>query len=134
MKPSPPAHERLGPVAWLLIGLDGALVAALVFMALLWAPAWREVFADFGGALPLFSRVVLSAAWLWSCVGAVLVMIGAGVRSVPRRHLWLALALVVGSASLLATIAGIYMPIFDLAGPVEETELSRLRRASVVVG
>ena len=85
------------------------------------APAYARMFEDFGGALPLLTRLVLST-WFPLALGLLpLVPLAAGAAG--RMRLGVRRALVVGAFVLSLAVSGaclvaLELPLFRLAGAV----------------
>ncbi len=115
--------ERLGSLDGIAIFLTGVLAAALLAFPLVVAPAFRNMFADFGsGPLPLLTRWSLSG-WFPGALGA-LVLSGPVLGCIPavplryRRRVLVA-TFVVGCASVALCVTGVYLPVFELAGKIK---------------
>ena len=110
--------SRLTPGTLVGLALVAATLAALVVLELRVLPAFVDMYRDFGGRLPGLTRLVVSRAWFLATTVAVLSL--GGVALVPRapraRALGLLLAIFLGVAGILTTLAGAYYPIFERAG------------------
>jgi type II secretory pathway component PulF len=95
--------------------------AALLFLLLpaVIGPRFAQLFADFGGELPLFTRLALKTAT--PMIG--LLLLGAGTAAAvfrPReRPIILSLTAGAGLVGVLALIGALYLPIFALAGQIK---------------
>jgi hypothetical protein len=116
------SSSALGVVDW--FGLILGLLVALFLLAFPFtvAPAFLGMFADFGGELPLFTRIALSP-WFGLSLGIVvgaLLAVAALLRgrSVVLRRGLVVVAVVIGLAGFALCIAGAYLPIFNIAGAI----------------
>jgi hypothetical protein len=113
----PPAARS--PAVIVLAAIAGAEALALVAATLLWQPAFRGMFADFGTAtLPLVTRLVLGPAWPLGAAAVVVGLTAAAVRArgaTRRAVVLLIAALVVGAAAGAAMLVGTYLPIFEVS-------------------
>ena len=116
-------HPRapIAPLVWALTVLAWALGLSLAVMPFFVLPTFRAMFHEFGGVLPLPTRVVLSPAFSLAMAG---LSIGFGVSAVlaTRRTARVALAvaaLTVGLIGFAMLFVGLYWPIFTLAGSIQ---------------
>jgi type II secretory pathway component PulF len=111
--PMPPGIERL----LLAFGLIGAGIAAT--MPYLVVPLFKEMFADFGAALPLPTRFVVDY-YKAACIFPPLVL--AGWFFWPRQHSRSVAACTIGLSSLvlvaLLLMFAMYLPFCKLVTPV----------------
>jgi len=106
---------------WLgTIVAGGAVVALLVFPG--FAGHFEAMYRDFGdGALPLLTLMVLRP-WVPPLLAVPpLVLLVLGLRPAPslgRRRLLVVAAFVLASLLVALCVAGVYIPIFELAGDI----------------
>jgi type II secretory pathway component PulF len=110
---------------WRLSGA-GIVCLALIAVALLamgaisvtWVPLLRGMLADFGGPIPMFTRIILSSWWLPAWMALVVSAVASSfiftTRIRPRLTV-LACALAVGLAAVVVSYAGVYLPIVNMA-------------------
>jgi len=118
-KPVEP-RARLGPPDFVLLAFSGAALLALVALGAVWLPSMSRMYADFGGALPPLTRLVLSRVYLVGCALAI-VAASAGGALVPARRPRLALlivALTIAVLAVAAVVVGAYLPLFQLSAAV----------------
>lgn len=112
-----------------LTALDWIAVAVVLFPSgflflfpVAVAPAFEQMFQDFGGELPTLTTLVLTR-WVTPVLGLVPVTLAAAAILQPRwtlqrARLVTALAFVLALAGGAACFAALYLPIFALAGNV----------------
>jgi hypothetical protein len=102
---------------WIAAALGWLLAGALILFALLYAPSFRKMFEDFGGDLPVLTRLVLTP-WpaLVACAIATATLVG-GVALRRRALIVLGFFLALGGLGLC--VAGVYLPIVEIAGAVK---------------
>ena len=118
--PSPRARERLGPPEFVLLAFSGAGLVALVALGALWLPELAKMYSDFGGSLPLLTRLTQSRTWLLGCTVIILASALGGALA-PGRRARLALLVVALAVAVLAVAAifvGAYLPVFEMSAAV----------------
>jgi len=109
------------PIVLVLSALAGLEVVALLGLMVAWQPQVRGMLRDFGGTLPLFTRLVLTRAWALGAVLLVAALTGTALGTAARPRVPVAVliaAVTLGLAAGAAIVVGSYMPIFQLAGAV----------------
>lgn len=103
----------------------GALVAGTVVAVfpVFVVPRFVEMFRDFGGPLPLVTKVAISPPFSWGSLGLILLSSAAGVGLVVGGHrgsgrLSLLLALAMAMLVCAFVVTGLYLPVFQMAGAV----------------
>jgi hypothetical protein len=87
------------------------------------ALAFKDMFTDFGGPLPLLTRVVIKP-WFSILVGIVcsgvfLLQLLDPIKSrIGRRRTVIVLSFLVALAGYAICIVGLYLPIFKIAGSI----------------
>lgn len=117
---APPS--ALSALDWIAAGLGLLLAGVLVVFAVVHIPRFRGMFADVGAELPWVTRVVLSA-WPPLLVSALAVGLTIAGLALTHHALGLRRALLVAAffvplLGLGLCLAGVYLPIFQLAGAV----------------
>lgn len=96
-----------------LFGFAWSVVAVLVV-----APKFAEMFADFGGELPAFTKLCLSP-WFPFALGLMpLAVSGVGIATnAPRgsRVIFMAVAILLTLATPAVFLIGMYLPIFGIS-------------------
>lgn len=78
----------------------------------------RGMYRDFGGTVPLATRIVLSPAWLWGVPAAGAVLVSALIAFRPRS-VWAYVAYAVVMIGIaIATWWIARMPLYELAGNI----------------
>ena len=114
--------SRFTVLDWIGVSLVPLGPLFCVAFAFFFAPAFRQMFRDFGGPLPVFTELVL-APW-FPCILALLPLLllalalGADFKLASRRGL-LVLAFLLGLAGPAVCLAAAYAPIFSLAGRIQ---------------
>ncbi len=124
MSSRPPPLEPFTVLDRIGTGITVFPVAALLFFHALAGRAFAQMFRDFGalGALPPLTA--LSISW-WFPAVLGLAPLGALVRGVlagtpvPERRTWIVGAFLMACVGLAVCTAGVYLPIFDLAGKIK---------------
>lgn len=109
--------RTLTALDWIAAALGWLLAGALVLFALVHAPGFRKMFEEFGGELPVLTRLVLTP-WpaLAACAVATATLVG-GVALRRRALIVIGFFLALGGLGLC--VAGVYLPIFEVAGAVK---------------
>jgi hypothetical protein len=114
-------HVAIRVVAWVLGAIDALALAWWVALGVQIGPTFAGMFDDFGGAIPLPTRVVIHPAF-----GLSVAAVGAGVlagavlarlRPAPRAGLLGALLIAHFATSGVVTYLA-YLPIFAMADKV----------------
>ena len=118
----PDRPTPLSALDWIAASLALLLDVALVLFALVHAPSFRGMFADFGGELPLLTRLVLTP-WpaLVICAAATaLVLTGVALTrsAMGLRRGLIVLGFLVALIGLGVCVVGVYLPIVEVAGAV----------------
>jgi hypothetical protein len=109
---------------WIAVALSTLLVVALFAFPFTVARSFARMFADFGGALPLMTRLALTP-WAAPALGLVAASPTAIAVALPAKgSLGLRRGLVVigfllGVAALAGAMYAMYAPIFELAGKIK---------------
>jgi hypothetical protein len=116
--------RRLTALDGIAVFLTGLLAAFLVAFPFVVAPSFAGMFRDFGAAsLPVLTQLVLSrwfpVALGASTAGGPVLASFAAIPLAHRRRLLVA-AFVFGTAAVGVCMAGLYEPIFELAGKIRE--------------
>lgn len=115
-----PAPRKLAPLDWVLVLVSGNLSVFLMGSALV-TGTFRAMFEDFGGTIPLLTRLV--ARWYTPVLAGLAVagLLGfALLRAKPeRRRAFLGGAAALGALSLAAFLYGLYWPIFAISGQIK---------------
>ena len=98
-------------------------VSFLLTWPWLLAPAYRSMFSDFGGELPLLTQLVLSP-WLTLAFAVVSLGLVGGAAllrgaSIGNRRALAVVAFVVALVGVAMCFLGVYLPIFQLADAIE---------------
>ena len=91
----------------LLIGLGTAAVAIFA------VPSFAQMFQDFGGELPVTTKLVLTRAYAPAVALLTIALTATGI--IIRRRAILVAALVLPLAAAAFLTYGLYAPIFELA-------------------
>ncbi|HUH03334.1 MAG TPA: hypothetical protein VML75_15155 [Kofleriaceae bacterium] len=98
-------------------GVTASAIAVLVWMGAQLG-AFRAMYADFGGPLPMVSQVVLHPGFQW---GAPAVLLAAllGINLHGRRHsILLGILAALAVAAAIVEYWGVHLPINQLAAPL----------------
>jgi len=118
----PPSAAPLTALDWIGAALAWLLALALLLFPLVVLPSFRAMFSDLGGELPQLTRLVLTpwpalglgaTAAASTAAGVALLRSGVGLR----RGLIVA-GFFVALLGLGLCLAGVYLPIVELAGAV----------------
>lgn len=115
-------RSTLTALDWIAAGVAWLLTTVLVLFAVVYAPSFRGMFADFGGELPWLTKLALTP---WPALAASVVAAGAVVGGVAlgrvaaggRRALIVA-GFFIALGGLGVCVAGVYLPIVEIAGAV----------------
>ncbi len=111
-------REPLGTIGILATGATGVAGLVTLFLRVAVVPVWERMFQDFGGELPVLTRLVLGWGWPFAWAGLLIAMAALAALPLLPRRLRLALAfggVLLGALELAATIVAVYLPIFALA-------------------
>ena len=116
-----PRRWPLGLASMLSLGFMCVELAVLALMAVVWIPAMRGMYLDFGGPLPAFTQLVMNPYWpaFWMLV--LVAVAYAAVRvvtSAPRRRTLLMPAAGIGMVVVVMTWWGAQLPLFELASKI----------------
>ncbi len=114
-----------GAFEWGAVVVSVLGVAASLCFTFLVMPSVAHAYRDFGGTLPLVTRLALSRRFVgsWMFLDASLIVAGVAQRSSGKRRAGRGLlgAGATVSALLVATLAiGTYLPLFTLADAIRE--------------
>lgn len=117
---APPS--ALSALDWIAAGLGLLLAVGLIGFAFVSIPSFRGMFADLGGELPWVTRAVLSA-WpplLFSALAVGLTIAGLALtrHAIALRRALLVAGFFVPLLGLGLCLAGVYLPIFRVAGAI----------------
>ena len=123
MEPTKPAPSELSALDWIAAGLDIILGLALLAATFLVSPAFLSMYEDFGGRLPGMT-VFVTRSWYPIASGfLVLILTGAGLFSptpLKTRRALLVAAFFIGLVLAAIYLWGLYAPVFELAGAIQE--------------
>lgn len=108
--------------AFVLTSIAGAEALGVLALRVFVVPVFMEMFADFGGALPVVTMLVMGWAWPLLWVAAIMGLVGAAtVAPVPTsaRLAMLVLAVLTGLVAIAGTIGALYLPMFAIAPQLE---------------
>lgn len=111
-------ERAMGVLAWVLGAIDTLALLWWIGLGLRIAPAFRDMFADFGAALPLPTRLVIHPAYgLAVATGFTAALVAAALLRIRpgQRAAMLGALLVVHCAAFGATAWALYLPIFQMA-------------------
>ncbi|HRI67449.1 MAG TPA: hypothetical protein PK156_24565 [Polyangium sp.] len=117
--------KGIHPVDLVLMLVSISLAATIVLLDRFAIPAYVKTYQDFGAALPLVTRAVLSHVAPLS-LAALTVIVGAagmvvGARGARSAALGLGLAgIVIGIGSVAFCFYALYAPIFEFAGKINK--------------
>jgi len=114
----------MNPVDLVLLLVVVSLSGTLVLMDRFVVPAFAAMYKDFGGALPLVTRLVVGHIAPFGGAAAAIALAVTGIFARKRFSARLALLLGLGGIAVgLVTVAfcfyALYAPMFDLAGKVK---------------
>lgn len=117
--------SRFDAVDWVAAVVSIAGVFASIGFAYLVMPSVIQMFRDFGGELPLLTRMVLSRGFLGLVMlGQTALMVGGVALRVMQKkrsgRILLVSSGLISLGMLVLIVIGTYMPIFALADSIRE--------------
>ncbi len=99
----------------------GQIIGLFLFPTI--AVAFADMYVDFGGALPLLTRVV-TQPWFSIVLGAICLSVFSlqwlqfFKSRLKRRRAVVVLSFLLASAAMAVCVIGLYLPIFKMASPI----------------
>ncbi|MDC0679120.1 hypothetical protein [Sorangium atrum] len=118
------ASRSFTALDWVAVVAIGLQSLALLMFPFTIAPSFAGMFAEFGGALPVVTRVALSP-WASPALGLLVASLAVVALALPAastlalRRAMVLLAFFVGVIALAAAMYAMYAPIFELAGNIK---------------
>lgn len=118
------ASSSFTALDWVAVVAAGLLSLALLTFPFTIAPLFTGMFAEFGGALPVVTRVALSP-WASPALGLLVASLAVVALALPAastlalRRAVVVLAFFLGVIALAAAMYAMYAPIFELAGNIK---------------
>lgn len=123
MDPAGKKADELTALDWIAAGLDIVVGLSLLTITFAVTPAFVSMFEDFGADLPGIT-VFVTRSWYPIASGfLVLILTGSGLFSpmpLKTRRALLVAAFFIGLVLGGIYLWGMYAPIFDLAGAIQE--------------
>lgn len=114
--------SELSALDWIGVGLVGLGSLFCFLFPFLIAPAFKQMFADFGGELPDLTQLGLTV-WFPLMLGlnpaSVAFYAVAGPLTPGRRRVFIVLAFVLSLAACAVCLVAMYAPIFAMAGKIQ---------------
>lgn len=114
------ARDPIGPWEIAALAIADFFAALVAFFGVVLAPTYSGMFRDFGGELPLLTRLFLQPL-VPIAVSAGLMLFTGTALLFPRRAARIALCAVAAFVALLTItlfFVAMYLPIFSLAGNI----------------
>jgi hypothetical protein len=107
---------------WIGVVLTMGQIMGLFFFPTI-AVAFADMYADFGGSLPLLTRFV-TQPWFTIVLGVICLSVFSlqwlkfFKSRLKRRRAVVVLSFLLASAAMAVCVIGLYLPIFKLASPI----------------